>query len=30
MRSCVNVSQKNNLVLIKINEDAEFENIVKV
>ena len=29
MRSCVNVSQKNNLVLIKINEDAEFENIVK-
>lgn len=29
MRSCINVSQKNNLVIIKINEDAEFENIEK-
>ena len=27
MRSCINVSQKNNLVVMKINEDAEFENI---
>ena len=29
MRSCINVSQKNNLFLIKINEDSEFENIEK-
>lgn len=29
MRSCINVSQKNNLVIIKIKEDAEFENIEK-
>lgn len=29
MRSCVNVSQKNNMVIMKINEDAEFELIEK-
>ena len=28
MHSPINVSQKNNLVLIKINEDANFEDIV--
>lgn len=29
MRSCLNVSQKNNLILIKINEEASFELIEK-
>ena len=29
IRNCINVSQKKNLVIIKINEDAEFDNIVK-
>ena len=29
MRSCINVSQKTNLVLIKIQEDAEFDTIEK-
>ena len=29
MRSCVNVSQKNNLIIIKINEEAEFDLIEK-
>ena len=29
MRSCLNVSQKNNLILIKINEEADFELIEK-
>lgn len=29
MRSCLNVSQKNNLILIKINEEAEFDLIEK-
>ncbi len=29
MRSCINVSQKNNLTLIKINEAADFEAIEK-
>lgn len=29
MRSCINVSQKNNLILIKINETAEFDTIEK-
>lgn len=29
MRSCINVSQRKNQVLIKINEEAEFENIEK-
>ena len=29
MRSCINVSQKNNLILIKINEIAEFDAIEK-
>ncbi len=27
MKSCINVSQKNNLVLIKINSEASFEDI---
>ena len=26
--NCINVSQKNNLVIIKINKDADFEDIV--
>ena len=26
--NCINVSQKNNLVIIKINSDADFEDIV--
>lgn len=29
MKNCINVSQKSNLVIIKINEDAEFEDIFK-
>lgn len=29
MRSCVNVSQKSNMVVMKINEDAEFDLIEK-
>ncbi len=29
MKSCINVSQRNNLVVIKINEEAKFENIEK-
>ncbi len=29
MRSCINVSQKNNLILIKINDQADFELIEK-
>ncbi|MCI9063014.1 MAG: septum site-determining protein MinC [Clostridia bacterium] len=29
MKSCINVSQKNNLVIIKINEEAEFSDIEK-
>ena len=29
MRNCINVLQKNNLVIIKINENAEFDDIVK-
>ena len=28
MRNCINVSQKNNLVLIKINSEAKFEDII--
>ena len=28
MRNCINVSQKNNLVLIKINGEAKFEDII--
>lgn len=28
MRSCINVSQKNNLVLIKISSEARFEDII--
>ena len=28
MRSCINVSQKNNLILIKINRDAKIEDII--
>lgn len=28
MRSCINVSQKNNLVLIKISKDAKIEDII--
>lgn len=28
MRSCLNVSQKNNLVIIKINSEAKFEDII--
>lgn len=28
MRSCINVSQKNNLVVIKINPDAKIEDII--
>lgn len=28
MKSCINVSQKNNLVLIKISNDAKFEDII--
>ena len=28
MKSCLNVSQKNNLVIIKINKDAKFEDII--
>lgn len=28
MSSCINVSQKNNLVLIKLNSEADFEDIV--
>ena len=29
MKSCINVSQKKDLVIIKINEDANFEDILK-
>ena len=29
MKNCLNVLQKNNLVIIKINENAEFDDIVK-
>ena len=29
MKNCINVLQKNNLVVIKINEDAKFEEIEK-
>ena len=29
MKNCINVSQKSNLIIIKINEDAEFNDIVK-
>lgn len=29
MKNCINVSQKSNLVIVKINEDAEFEDILK-
>lgn len=29
MKNCINVSQKSNLIIIKINEDAEFDDIVK-
>lgn len=29
MRNCINVSQKRNLVIIKINENADFESILK-
>ena len=29
MKSCINVSQKSNLVVIKINEKADFNDIVK-
>lgn len=28
MKSCINVSQKNNLVLIKISNEAKFEDII--
>ena len=28
MKNCINVSQKNNLVLIKINGEAKFEDII--
>ena len=28
MKNCINVSQKNNLVLIKINREAKFEDII--
>ena len=28
MKSCINVIQKNNLVLIKINSDAKYEDII--
>ena len=28
MRNCINVSQKNNLVLIKINPEAKIEDII--
>jgi septum site-determining protein MinC len=28
MKSCINVSQKSNLVLIKINKDARYEDII--
>ena len=28
MRNCINVSQKNNLVVIKINPDAKIEEII--
>ena len=28
MRSCINVSQKSNLVVIKINPEASIENII--
>lgn len=28
MKSCINVSQRNNLVLIKISSDAKFEDII--
>ena len=27
--NCINVSQKKNLVIIKINEDAEYENMIR-
>ena len=30
MKNCINVSQKRNLFIIKINEEASFEEIVKV
>lgn len=29
MKNCINVSQKSNLVIIKISEDAEFNDIIK-
>jgi septum site-determining protein MinC len=29
MKSCINVSQKKDLVVIKINEDAKYEDIIK-
>ena len=29
MKNCINVLQKSNLIIIKINEDAEFEDIEK-
>lgn len=29
MKNCINVSQKSNLVIIKISEDADFEDILK-
>lgn len=29
MKNCINVAQKKNLVIIKISEDAEFEEILK-
>lgn len=29
MKNCINVSQKSNLIIIKISEEAEFEDILK-
>ncbi len=29
MKNCINVSQKSNLIIIKINEDANFDDIMK-
>ena len=29
MKACINVSQKNNLIVIKINEEANFDSIIK-
>lgn len=29
MKNCINVSQKSNLVIIKINEQAQFEDVIK-